>query len=301
MAALCDQLALPNDSQWDQATPPRAPPDLYDTRRDMQSLLSKSRHPELLLACVEAAELGGGIAREHFLHSQKIRTKADTSVVTDADVRAEEAIREFLSTRFQGIGFEGEETGISGEAEAIRWRVDPIDGTDNYVSGIPYFATTVALVSEKECICGASVNPITREVFAAEKGLGAYLNEKQILNNNGSLGRRSRVAFIPDYTTKGDMHVKQILQNLRDSVFRVIDSWAPSLDWCSLASGRFDAILQVSCTAAVPNIGYLLASEAGMHISYLDYATKSSTVIKLVLASPTSAGCQHLEKICGLG
>ena len=241
--------------------------------------------------------MGAEIAKYRFLQEQAVYTKFDTSVATATDIAAENAIREFLSLRFSSIGFEGEETGVILGAVDLRWRVDPIDGTDNYVVGIPVFSTSVALVSKEKCLCGAIVNPITNQVFTVDQTSGARINGEPLSAKAPGDRRHKRVAFIPDYSSKQNAFVKLLLEALRGSVFRVIDSWAPALDWCSLASGRFDAILQVASSPAVPNVGYLLAREAGAILKEITIERSDLAHLHLIVAATTDAGCSELEEL----
>lgn len=133
-----------------------------------------------LQAAREAAEAAAVVIRSLYQKNLQVMTKADASPVTEADVRAEEAIRAVLSERFPGYGFFGEETGRHGmEAQNI-WLVNPIDGTKSFVRECPFFSTQIALMREGRIVLGVSSAPAYGEIAWAEEGAGAYLNERPI-------------------------------------------------------------------------------------------------------------------------
>ncbi len=133
-----------------------------------------------LQAARDAAQAAAGIIRSLYQKNLQVTTKADASPVTEADVRAEEAIRTILSERFPGYGFYGEETGQHAmDAENI-WLVDPLDGTKSFVRECPFFSTQIALLRAGRFVLGVSSAPAYGELAWAEEGAGAYLNDKPI-------------------------------------------------------------------------------------------------------------------------
>ncbi len=133
-----------------------------------------------LQAALEAAQAAATVIRGFYQRNLQVRTKADQTPVTEADVQAEEAIRAVLSERFPRYGFYGEETGRhDGEAESL-WLVDPIDGTKSFVRECPFFSTQIALMRADRFVLGVSSAPVYGELAWAERGAGAYLNDKPI-------------------------------------------------------------------------------------------------------------------------
>jgi histidinol-phosphatase len=133
-----------------------------------------------LQAAREAAQAAAEVVRSLYQKNLRITTKADATPVTEADLRAEEAIRGILSRRFPSYGFYGEETGQHAmDAENV-WLVDPIDGTKSFVRECPFFSTQIALLRAGRLVLGVSSAPAYDELAWAEEGAGAWLNDKPI-------------------------------------------------------------------------------------------------------------------------
>ena len=133
-----------------------------------------------LQAALDAARAAAQVIRPLFQKNLAVRTKADSSPVTEADVRAEEVIREHLGRTFPGYGFYGEETGQHAMQAESLWLVDPIDGTKAFVRENPFFSTQIALMRGGELVLGVSSAPIYGELAWAERGGGAFLNDRPI-------------------------------------------------------------------------------------------------------------------------
>jgi len=127
----------------------------------------------VLEAALDAVRAAGAIALRYFRADVRVMRKADLTPVTQADHEAEVAIFERLRAEFPDIGFLGEEFGAQG-GQARRWIVDPIDGTKNFVRGIPYWATLLALEEEGEVTLGVVHSPATGELLWARRGQGAW-------------------------------------------------------------------------------------------------------------------------------
>jgi histidinol-phosphatase len=123
-----------------------------------------------LAACDEA----DAIALRHFRREMEIRTKPDRSFVTDADQAIERLIRERVSGRFPEHGLVGEEYGEEGTGSAASWYIDPIDGTHNFIRGVPLFGTLLALEVNGELQVGVMSAPALRERWYASRGGGAW-------------------------------------------------------------------------------------------------------------------------------
>ena len=133
-----------------------------------------------LAAAVSAARAAAEVINAYYRRNPSVRIKPDHSPVTEADVRAEQVIRATLAREFPGYGFYGEETGQHAmQAESI-WLVDPLDGTKSFVRETPFFSTQIALMRAGELVLGVSNAPAYDELAWAERGAGAYLNDRRI-------------------------------------------------------------------------------------------------------------------------
>jgi histidinol-phosphatase len=128
-----------------------------------------------LEAALDAARAAGAIALRYFRSDVRVMQKADQTPVTQADQEAEAAIVERLRPAFPDVGFLGEEFGAQG-TQSRRWIVDPIDGTKNFVRGIPYWATLIALEEEGDVTLGVVHSPATGELYWARRGQGAWVD-----------------------------------------------------------------------------------------------------------------------------
>jgi histidinol-phosphatase len=131
-------------------------------------------------AALEAAQAAAEVVQSLYRKNLAVTTKADASPVTEADVRAEEAIRAILGERFPSYGFYGEETGQHAMSAENIWLVDPIDGTKSFVRECPFFSTQIALMRGGRFVLGVSSAPAYGELAWAEEGGGAFLNDRPI-------------------------------------------------------------------------------------------------------------------------
>jgi histidinol-phosphatase len=128
---------------------------------------------------IEAARAAGEVAMKYYRGSFDVEIKPDRTPVTQADREAERIITEHLRRAFPDHGFLGEEFGAQGPKE-VRWLIDPIDGTRNFVRRIPFWAVLLALEEHGEITAGVTHNPVTGELYYARKGAGAYANGERI-------------------------------------------------------------------------------------------------------------------------
>jgi histidinol-phosphatase len=131
-----------------------------------------------LQAALDAAGAAAEVIQGMYRRNVAVTLKADQSPVTEADVKAEQAIRSVLQSRFPGYGFYGEETGQHAMAAENVWLVDPIDGTKSFVRECPFFSTQIALMRAGKLVLGVSCAPAYGELAWAQEGSGAFLDGK---------------------------------------------------------------------------------------------------------------------------
>lgn len=134
----------------------------------------------ILTAAIDAAKAAGEVALHYFRTNLTVETKADRTPVTRADRECESKIVEMLAARFPEIGFLGEEHGERLGSRNARWIIDPIDGTKNFIRGIPFFATLIGLEEDGEITAGVMYAPALNDLLYARKGQGAFANGRQV-------------------------------------------------------------------------------------------------------------------------
>src|SRR6516164_8315729 len=137
----------------------------------------------LLNVMIKAAQKASRALKRDFgeLEHLQVSVKGPANFVTAADRRAEQILREELLEARPGYGFLGEEGGFcEGTDKSHCWVVDPLDGTLNFLHGIPHFAVSIALEREGALVAGLVYNPVADELFTAERGKGAFLNDRRL-------------------------------------------------------------------------------------------------------------------------
>ena len=145
--------------------------------------LAENFSTELVIA-IDASNAAAKLIRNYFKGNFNVDIKKDMTPVTEVDIKAENTIKEIILNTFPDYGFYGEETCRENKNSEYTWLVDPIDGTKGFVRGYPFFSTQIALMHHEEIILGVSNAPIFDEVIFAEKGKGAWMNNKQIHISN---------------------------------------------------------------------------------------------------------------------
>lgn len=145
--------------------------------------LAENFSKELVIA-IDASNAAAKLIRSYFKGNFNVDIKKDMTPVTEVDIKAENTIKEIILNAFPDYGFYGEETCRENKNSEYTWLVDPIDGTKGFVRGYPFFSTQIALMNHDEIILGVSNAPIFDEIIFAEKGKGAWMNNKQMHISN---------------------------------------------------------------------------------------------------------------------
>lgn len=204
----------------------------------------------------------------------QVSLKGPSDFVTATDRRVEQILHEELERVRPGYGFLMEEAGqIVGADRSHRWIVDPIDGTTNFMHGIPLFAISIALEREGELVAGLIYNPISDELFIAEKGTGAFLNDRRIrVAARQDLSHTVLTCGIP-HNERGDTQLfARELQSVQSQVAGIRRSGSAALDLAWLAAGRFDGYWERGLSAWDIAAGMVLVREAGGLVDDIDGA-----------------------------
>ena len=185
--------------------------------------------------------------------------------VSTADRKAEDILINELRKARPKFGFIAEEAGvIPGEDQTQRWIIDPLDGTSNFLHGIPHFAITVALQMEDEIVAGVTYDPIKDEMFWAEKGRGAFLNQRRIRVSGRRQFDEALVGIGAPFGHHGDPDKFQDrLSRILPHTAGVRRMGAASLDLAYVACGRFDLFFEEPMHIWDYAAGILMIQEAG--------------------------------------
>ncbi len=223
-------------------------------------------------ACERAAQAAG----EKLLAwrtSVQAREKGPRDLVTEADLASQRLIRRMLLEAHPDHGFLGEEQqeeAAAGQRCEYQWIVDPLDGTTNYVHGLPHYAVSVALEHQGQVLVGTVYDPVVRETFTAVRGQGAYLNGEPLrTSRTTNLGQALVAVSFAASVERDAAEVHQFLEVL--PVCRAMRRLGcSSLNLAYLAAGRFDAYWAMSTKAWDIAAGVLLVQEAGGLVTGID-------------------------------
>jgi myo-inositol-1(or 4)-monophosphatase len=204
----------------------------------------------------------------------QVSKKGPGDYVSAADHKAEQVLYEELSKVRPGYGFIGEERGlIEGSDKTHTWSVDPLDGTTNFLHAIPHFAVTAALERDGVIVAGVTFNPVTNELFWAEKGKGAYLNDKRLrVAARRNLDESVLATGIPFLGKPGHGVFLKELHQISQRVSGVRRFGSAALDLAYVAAGRFDGYWERGLKNWDMAAGTLLVTEAGGKVTNADGA-----------------------------
>ncbi len=219
---------------------------------------------------VQAAQAAAKIHRRYFNRGVAVKVKQSSfDLVTVADVQAEQEIVRVIRKHFPGHNFFGEEQKYQKTDSEITWVIDPLDGTNNFVSGLPMFSVSIACARKGRVISGVVYDVMRDELFLAEQGRGAFLNGKRIkVSNTGSLRRALLITGF--YYSRGN-DMKKTLENIRrffkKPILGIRRFGSAALDLCYVASGRAAGFWEFELNPWDFAAGLLLVKEAGGRIS----------------------------------
>jgi myo-inositol-1(or 4)-monophosphatase len=230
-------------------------------------------HSAVLNVMVKAARRAGRSLKRDLgeVENLQVSLKGPRNFVTAADRRAEEIVREELGKARPDYGFLGEEGGArEGADKSHRWIVDPLDGTTNFLHGIPHFAVSIALERNGTIVAGLVYNPANDDMFIADRGKGAYLNDKRI-----RVAAREHMADavvacgLPHYG-RGDLVLARYEIAAAQQHFAGLRRYgAAALDLAWIAAGRLDAYWERDLSSWDMAAGSILVREAGGFVSDL--------------------------------
>ena len=206
------------------------------------------------------------------LENLQVSSKGPGDFVSSADKRTEKIIIDELQRAHPEYGIVTEETGIINKSNTKnRWIIDPIDGTMNFLNGIPQFAISIGYEENNEIICGVIFNPIMNEMFCAEKGNGAYLNNSRIrVSNKKKIKDAMIVTGGPKLTSKIRDKVFSEYIHISNNVSNIRKFGSAALDVAYVACGRFDGYWQRELNYWDIAAGIVILKEAGGFVDFFE-------------------------------
>lgn len=234
-----------------------------DSRKSTKSKLTMQNKSRELEVAIQAALAAGKILEKHQETEIEKGMKEDNSMSTVADAEAEEVIKKIITKNFPSHSVVGEETNPVKTASPYTWYIDPIDGTRNFAHLIPFFAVSISLLHNEDILVGVVYNPMTSSLFYAEKGKGAYWNNKKMHVSK----ENEKKCIVTVSSGRDSRHLKLRRDLLRDLPENVVSSvrdfGCTALDLAHVAGGSTEADIKIGLKTYDAAAGILLVTEAG--------------------------------------
>jgi myo-inositol-1(or 4)-monophosphatase len=238
----------------------------------------------ILETAVEIARESGALVANYHQRHIPFETKGDVDLVTEADRSSEKLIVERLRSHFPAHAIVAEEGGGHESASEYRWFVDPLDGTTNFAHGFPTFCVSIGLERAGELIAGVVYDPIRGELFTAERGAGAFLNNHRIhVSAVARVSDSLASTGFPNRKRHGHVNIHFYYQ-LAMTSHGVRRTGSAALDLAFVAAGRLDFFWEFGLKPWDMAAGALLVQEAGGRVSEMQGAPLSVTKSDHLLA-----------------
>lgn len=230
-----------------------------------------------------AAKKAGRLLKERFNHSHTISFKGRINIVTEADMMSEALLMKEIGGHFPDHDIISEETKGLLTGSPYRWIIDPLDGTTNYAHGFPVFSVSLALEQEGSIIVGVVYNPMLDELFFAERGKGAFLNEKGIsVSDTADLSSSLLATGFPyDIRENPDNNINYFSE-IAMKARAVRRAGSAALDMAYIAAGRFDGFWELKLQPWDTAAGWLIVEEAGGSVTDIggkEYSLLSPNIV----------------------
>ncbi|MBF0285699.1 MAG: inositol monophosphatase [Magnetococcales bacterium] len=258
----------------------------------------------VLNIAIQAVRKAGALAVRHFdnRHQLQVREKSPGDFVSNADTEVEKELVYQLKRANREYGFLLEEKGGRLAAEGWQWIIDPIDGTANFLRGIPHFALSVALALDGEVVSGVVYQPVLDELFFAERGRGAFLNNQRLrVNDPKELGQALLATGFPLRRRDRLEPYLKVFTTLLPECADLRRDGSAALDLAYTAAGRYDGYFELNLHPWDVAAGALLVREAGGFVTSVGGNENFLTTGDVVAASPrTHERLLAVMRECGL-
>lgn len=243
---------------------------------------------DFAFVAVQAALNAGALLRQGFDTEFEIEPKkGNQNLVTEYDKASEKRILSIIFQHFPDHSVLSEECGdINKGNNVVTWIIDPLDGTVNFAHNIPIFSISIAVALEKQIVCGVVYQPITQELFMAEKGKGAYLNGKRLaVSTKNQLEKTIMATGFPYDVDKNPLFCIDRFAAIQAKGIPIRRLGSAAIDLCYVAAGRFDAFWEVGLNPWDMAAGKLLIEEAGGKVTHWDGSLHKIFCYDTILAS----------------
>lgn len=247
----------------------------------------------------EAARAGGDILRNYFGRNLVTVVKSSaTDLSTQADADSEKAILDILRREYPSFNVLSEECGYIDNSSKYTLVIDPLDGTSNFMHGIPNFSILIALLCDKEIIAGLIHQPITHAMYYAEKGLGAFVDGVRIsVNKNADLASAA-IGYTSGYTVSGEEDAQVMLALGRElKTKRFHYNWCGAIDVAMLASGKLEVFINDGNKIYDFGPGKIIAREAGALITDINGRVETDDTNSIFIISNGTALHEYV-RVC---
>ncbi len=249
---------------------------------------------------LEAIQKAGVLLMDNINNIKEVSLKQKNDYLTNVDIEAEKIIKTAIKSAFPQHSFVAEESAIEKNNPEYTWYIDPISSTMNYVHGLPHFAVTIALQEQNQFVFSAVLDPFFQELFYAEKGQGAYLNNKRV--SVSSTDTLAKALLFMVIQTKGDGNKEEgvrcferVLPQI--ATYRRLGSLA--LELCYVAAGRLDGQVYAGTDIFSLPAGKLIVEEAGGKVT--DFAGENwDLTSESVLATNGKVHSELMEVLCNI-
>jgi myo-inositol-1(or 4)-monophosphatase len=229
--------------------------------------MTSSNTHDFVPGMTEIAREAGALLMGYFRQRVTVEYKGEADLVTVADRKSELLIRERLRERWPGFDVLGEEGGLQDTGSDYRWYVDPLDGTTNFAHGFPVFCVSMGLEYKGERIAGVVYDPTRDELFAAERGGGAFLNQQPVqVSKVAQLGECLVATGFPSHKRHKNPNIF-FYHQITLHTHGVRRAGSAALDLCYVACGRLDGFWEFNLNPWDTAAGVLMVEEAGGKVS----------------------------------
>ncbi|MGK9476530.1 inositol monophosphatase family protein [Melioribacter sp. OK-6-Me] len=214
---------------------------------------------------IEVAKIAGEIIKEGYRKNVSVEYKTNlANLVTEVDKKSEKAIIEFITSNFPGHSILAEESGVKEMDSEYKWIIDPLDGTTNFAHGLPIFSVSIGVQKNNEIICGVVFDIMRDSIYSAEKGSGAFCNNRKLkVSSNDDLRKSLLVTGFPYNIDENPDHAIERFEIFLKNSRAVRRLGSAAIDLCYVAEGIFDGFWEVYLNPWDMAAGKLIIEEAG--------------------------------------